>query len=219
MILHVLNICLSSALIALPLQSFTSLTLSSSPSLPPHASPSLQCYMLYIQCLAFTSHGAFIPANVTCHTLHLSPVHLLELSEHVAPTFIATWRWISSVLGGCWVVYHIYHKLQGTLCHMHHLRRKTCSIFSGRESYCRENQQLVRSAGMKTLLPRLDFIGKWWEEAVRIINKRIKLIIFAGSNLFLSSSFLRCCVLREASCYSSSWTRVSAACCVTFNTL
>lgn len=152
-------------------------------------------------------------------TLHLSPVHLLELSEHVAPTFIATWRWISSVLGGCWVVYHIYHKLQGTLCHMHHLRRKTCSIFSGRESYCRENQQLVRSAGMKTLLPRLDFIGKWWEEAVRIINKRIKLIIFAGSNLFLSSSFLRCCVLREASCYSSSWTRVSAACCVTFNTL
>lgn len=30
-----LNICLSSALIALPLQSFTSLTLSSSPSLPP----------------------------------------------------------------------------------------------------------------------------------------------------------------------------------------
>lgn len=152
-------------------------------------------------------------------TLHLSPVHLLELSEHVAPTFIATWRWISSVLGGCWVVYHIYHKLQGTLCHMHHLRRKTCSIFSGRESYCRENQQLVRSAGMKTLLPRLDFIGKWWEEAVRIINKRIKIIIFAGSNLFLSSSFLRCCVLREASCYSSSWTRVSAACCVTFNTL
>lgn len=152
-------------------------------------------------------------------TLHLSPVHLLELSEHVAPTFIATWRWISSVLGGCWVVYHIYHKLQGTLCHMHHLRRKTCSIFSGRESYCREKQQLVRSAGMKTLLPRLDFIGKWWEEAVRIINKRIKLIIFAGSNLFLSSSFLRCCVLREASCYSSSWTRVSAACCVTFNTL
>lgn len=152
-------------------------------------------------------------------TLHLSPVHLLELSEHVAPTFIATWRWISSVLGGCWVVYHIYHKLQGTLCHMHHLRRKTCSIFSGRESYCRENQQLVRSAGMKTLLPRLDFIGKWWEEAVRIINKRIKLIIFAGSNLFLSSSFLRCCVLREASCYRSSWTRVSAACCVTFNTL
>lgn len=152
-------------------------------------------------------------------TLHLSPVHLLELSEHVAPTFIATWRWISSVLGGCWVVYHIYHKLQGTLCHMHHLRRKTCSIFSGRESYCRENQQLVRSAGMKTLLPRLDFIGKWWEEAVRIINKRIKIIIFAGSNLFLSSSFLRCCVLREASCYSSSWTRVSAACSVTFNTL
>lgn len=152
-------------------------------------------------------------------TLHLSPVHLLELSEHVAPTFIATWRWISSVLGGCWAVYHIYHKLQGTLCHMHHLRRKTCSIFSGRESYCRENQQLVRSAGMKTLLPRLDFIGKWWEEAVRIINKRIKLIIFAGSNLFLSSSFLRCCVLREASCYRSSWTRVSAACCVTFNTL
>lgn len=152
-------------------------------------------------------------------TLHLSPVHLLELSEHVAPTFIATRRWISSVLGGCWVVYHIYHKLQGTLCHMHHLRRKTCSIFSGRESYCRENQQLVRSAGMKTLLPRLDFIGKWWEEAVRIINKRIKLIIFAGSNLFLSSSFLHCCVLREASCYSSSWTRVSAACCVTFNTL
>lgn len=119
------------------------------PSLPPHASPSLQCYMLYIQCLAFTSHGAFIPANVTCHTLHLSPVHLLELSEHVAPTFIATWRWISSVLGGCWAVYHIYHKLQGTLCHMHHLRRKTCSIFSGRESYCRENQQLVRSAGVK----------------------------------------------------------------------
>lgn len=152
-------------------------------------------------------------------TLHLSPVHLLELSEHVAPTFIATWRWISSVLSGCWAVYHIYHKLQGTLCHMHHLRRKTCSIFSGRESYCRENQQLVRSAGMKTLLPRLDFIGKWWEEAVRIINKRIKLIIFAGSNLFLSSSFLHCCVLREASCYSSSWTRVSAACCVTFNTL
>lgn len=152
-------------------------------------------------------------------TLHLSPVHLLELSEHVAPTFIATWRWISSVLGGCWAVYHIYHKLQGTLCHMHHLRRKTCSIFSGRESYCRENQQLVRSAGMKTLLPRLDFIGKWWEEAVRIINKRIKLIIFAGSNLFLSSSFLRCCVLREASCYRSSWTRVSAACSVTFNTL
>lgn len=78
---------------------------------------------------------------------------------------------------------------------------------------------LWESAGMKTLLPRLEFIGKWWEEAVRIINKRIKLIIFAGSNLFLSSSFLHCCVLREASCYSSSWTRVSAACCVTFNTL
>ena len=66
---------------------------------------------------------------------------------------------------------------------------------------------------MKTLLSRLDFIGKWWEDAVRIINKHIKLIIFAGSNLFLSSSFLHCCVLRQASCYSSSWTHVGGVLC------